>query len=184
MNEETNKVFKGEKATQQICSCPIMTESDCVDYDKAAAELFKELGIDPEAPCEEDCLNPVYKNVSGGVVYVGDQRAAKNSRILDRLNIHSVVNCTHNMKNWHSDKYRYLNFPVGKWKQFCAAGEKDLKEFLCPLFSFLEDNLQSGGSILLHCLAGAHRAGITGVLALMYFNKIPAQEVAIILNYF
>eukprot|EP00092_Neocalanus_flemingeri_P042509 GFUD01046492.1.p1 GENE.GFUD01046492.1~~GFUD01046492.1.p1 ORF type:complete len:119 (-),score=12.32 GFUD01046492.1:11-367(-) len=100
--------------------------------------------------------------------------------ILNRLSIGSVVNCTHNMKNWHPDKYKYLNFPVGKWRTFCEGGEETLENFLCPLFEFLEDNLQAAGSILLHCLAGAHRAGITGVLALMLFRQIPAKELWVV----
>ena len=82
------------------------------------------------------------------------------------------------MKNWFPDKFEYFNFPVGKWRQYCGGGGEDnLKKFVCPLFRFLKERLQSGESVLLHCLAGAHRAGITGVLALMFFRQIPANEV-------
>ena len=32
------------------------------EYDKAAVEVFQEYGVDPEAPAEDDCLNPVYRS--------------------------------------------------------------------------------------------------------------------------
>ena len=31
------------------------------EYDKAALEVFQEYGVHPEAPAEDDCLNPVYR---------------------------------------------------------------------------------------------------------------------------
>ena len=148
-----------------------------VDYDKAGEEVLKELGIDAATPCEDDCLNPLYQHGTRGVLYVGDQRAAKDDLILDRLNIVSVVNCTHNMRNWYPGKYRYYKFPLGKWRQESGGGEDGVKKFLDPMLAFLEDSLESGGSILLHCLAGAHRAGIAGVMALMFFRQISGEEV-------
>ena len=71
-------------------------------YDSAALAIFKEWGIDPEGPAENDCINPIfrslpngskisslqpfsnYRNYLGGILYVGDQRAAKDSTLLTR----------------------------------------------------------------------------------------------------
>lgn len=36
--------------------------------------------------------------------------------------------------------------------------------------------MSSGGSVLIHCLAGAHRAGTTGVAWLMYANGLSADD--------
>ena len=34
----------------------------CPDfYDKAALSIFKEWGIDPDGPVEDDCINPLYR---------------------------------------------------------------------------------------------------------------------------
>ena len=39
--------------------------------------------------------------------------------------------------------------------------------FTAQVFDFVEAAVASGGAVLIHCLAGAHRAGTTGVLCLM-----------------
>ena len=116
------------------------------DYDKAGEEVLTELGIDAASPCGDDCVNPLYQHGTGGVLYVGDQRADKDDLIL-------------------------------KWRQESGEGEDGVRKFLYPMLAFLEDTLESGSSILLHCLAGAHRAGIAGVLALMFFRHMSGEEV-------
>ena len=42
--------------------------------------------------------------------------------------------------------------------------------------SFHQASYYWGNNVLIHCLAGAHRAGTTGVLTLMYFMKLSADE--------
>ena len=37
------------------------------------------------------------------------------------------------------------------------------------MFEFIETAIASGKSVLVHCLAGAHRAGTTGCACLMHF---------------
>ena len=46
-----------------------------------------------------------------------------------------------------------------------------VKRFVDPMFKFVDDAL-ARGSVLVHCLAGAHRAGSTGVLLLMRHNHL------------
>lgn len=41
--------------------------------------------------------------------------------------------------------------------------------FVDPLFAFIDSALSRGSSVLVHCLAGAHRAGTTGCLCLMHY---------------
>ncbi len=40
------------------------------------------------------------------------------------------------------------------------------------LFDVVEGELREGRSVLIHCLAGAHRAGTAGVACLMYFLRV------------
>ena len=79
---------------------------DC-DYDNAAKELFIKLNIDPDSPCEDDCISLVYQNKTGGKLFLGDQRAAKSIEVLEQLNIKAVVNCTHNMENVFPELFTY-----------------------------------------------------------------------------
>ena len=49
-----------------------------------------------------------------------------------------------------------------------------VRAFYKPLFTFVEDALRSGANVMVHCLAGAHRAGTSGVSCAMYFMKMEA----------
>ena len=42
-------------------------------------------------------------------------------------------------------------------------------EFTNPMFAFIEEAIAGGESVLVHCLAGAHRAGTTGCACLVHF---------------
>ena len=121
-----------------------MCDADNADYDKAAAELFKDLGIDVSDPSDDDCVNPVYHHPAGGWLYVGDQRAAKNLILLNNLNIVGVVNCTHNTQNCFPGKFSYCKFPVGKWRTECRGGEEEeVRRFVESMLMFLQTNLEA-----------------------------------------
>ena len=152
-------------------------EWSTVDYNEAAEEVFAELGVDPNAPTEEDSMNCVYKHRNGSLLYVGDQRSVRNPDFLRRLNIRGIVNCTHNMPNTPVEDFSYYRFPVGKWRQHCNDKIEHLKEFIEQMLDFVEDLLDSGCSILLHCVAGAHRSGATAVLLVMHFTNTSHSQV-------
>lgn len=48
--------------------------------------------------------------------------------------------------------------------------------FFLPVFKFIEQATSKGNNVLIHCLAGAHRAGSTSVAWLMYANKWSVKE--------
>ena len=50
--------------------------------------------------------------------------------------------------------------------------DKGVLRFFLPVFTFIENKVAMGGNVLIHCLAGAHRAGSTSVSWLMYANKM------------
>lgn len=51
-----------------------------------------------------------------------------------------------------------------------------LLAFVEPLFEFIEAAIARGDSILIHCLAGAHRAGTTGVACLVHYLRCEPGE--------
>lgn len=49
---------------------------------------------------------------------------------------------------------------------------KAVPAFVTPLFAFIDSALANNSSVLVHCLAGAHRAGTTGCLCLMHYESL------------
>ena len=48
--------------------------------------------------------------------------------------------------------------------------------FTDPLWAFIDSALDKGSSVLVHCLAGAHRAGTTGCACLMHYGKMKHKD--------
>jgi protein-tyrosine phosphatase len=44
------------------------------------------------------------------------------------------------------------------------------------MFEFINEAISSGQNVLLHCLAGAHRAGTTGVACIIHFAGLNVEE--------
>lgn len=45
--------------------------------------------------------------------------------------------------------------------------------FFQPVFKWIDEGVASGSGVLIHCVAGAHRAGTAGVAYCMYRNRVP-----------
>ena len=58
---------------------------------------------------------------------------------------------------------------IAYWRRE-AAILGDLISFLKPALEFITDVINSGDSVLVHCLAGAHRAGTAGIICLMHLG--------------
>ena len=70
----------------------------------------------------------------------------RTEKLLNDFNISAIVNCTHNISNFHEGKFDYYSFPIGKWKQHCPE-ENDttrLWTFIKGYLTFLEENLSKG----------------------------------------
>ena len=72
---------------------------------------------------------------------------------MNELKIRRIINCTHNIENFHSDKYKYLNFPIGKWRQnIDMMDEKNydkLWKFILKFTDFVEESVSAGTERLL-----------------------------------
>ena len=135
-------------------------------------------------------------DATGGVIYVGNETAARGpASAMLASNIKAVVNCTDDMPNYcevpathaphpmaDAPRVRYHRFNVAYWQ---AAGAQHAEQrtsdasvlaFVRGLFAFVDDALANGESVLVHCLAGAHRAGTTGCLLLMHKMALGAAD--------
>jgi protein-tyrosine phosphatase len=52
----------------------------------------------------------------------------------------------------------------------------DVLEFFNDVHSFIDEALENGKNVMVHCLAGAHRAGTTGVSYMMRAGKMSFNE--------
>ena len=96
----------------------------------------------------------------------------------------------------------YYRFPINLWMQYvtrcmpvpsnhsnvriqglhervhkCAHSTPvgSILEFLKPFFDFVDEAVDSGRSVLVHCVAGAHRAATAGCLLLMHYHQLGAK---------
>lgn len=166
------------------------------DYNEEGRKLIASFGMTPAANAYND-KDPLYKDPStGGIIYVGNETAARGP--VDKLlsaGITHVVNCTDDMKNFcevpatsaphpkaDEPRIQYLRFNVAYWQDAGEgnrpqpASQTQIVAFMRTLFAFVDGALAKGESVLVHCLAGAHRAGTTGCLLLMYKHKLGAQD--------
>lgn len=69
----------------------------------------------------------------------------------------------------------YLRFDVADWKQSVDASPESVRSFVAPLVAFVGPALAGGSNVLVHCLAGAHRAGTVGCLCLIELAGMSAE---------
>jgi len=155
-----------------------------MDFDAEARKLFSILKLDQGPRSDYNPMDPIFQDTStGGTIYVGNQSAASGQTLLAQKKISHIVNCTDDMANYfeESGKIAYYRFNVSFWRRAVNNTHASVHRFCRPLFQFVDDALANGGNVLVHCLAGAHRAGTTGCLLLMYkmgFDQITATKTA------
>ena len=145
------------------------------DFDEEAYKLFEKLGIDIKNThgSSYDDLNAIYVNPkTGHKVFCGNINAASNLSILQRNGITHVVNCQDpSSQNFHENnkgaRITYFRFPIAHWHNSSAVRQGKAFEFFLPFFNFV-DKATETGNVLIHCLAGAHRAGTSSVSYILY----------------
>mmetsp|Transcript_107157 Transcript_107157/g.130745 ORF Transcript_107157/g.130745 Transcript_107157/m.130745 type:complete len:208 (+) Transcript_107157:73-696(+) len=160
------------------------------DYDEEAKKLFALLNLPPSGAASDESsrlhsyhnLDAVWKHpTTGGQVFIGNATASGQRTILQRNNITHIVNCTSDLPNSFESaagdpKVQYFRFDI--YKFFAVLDlrtNRGVLEFFHPVFQWIDDAVNSGQSVLIHCLAGAHRAGTTGVAYVMHAADLDHQ---------
>ena len=100
---------------------------------------------------------------------------------LQALGITSVVNCTTNIECFHKGTLDYFTFDIAwRWRQQAGKSVQELINFIKPVLEFINNAINRGESVLVHCLAGAHRAGTTGIICLMHFEGLLSKEAVVL----
>ena len=165
----------------------MLNRGDNEKFDDEARKLFARLGLSADGASSSSSgggkgvrglynpLDAMWRDQkTGGTIYVGNQQAAQNANLLKQHGITHVVNCTDTMPFYHQNAFTYHRFNVSFWP--AHGGIDELQTFLAPLWEFVDGALAKGESVLVHCLAGAHRAGTTGIMCLMRFAGMSSIE--------
>eukprot|EP00397_Hematodinium_sp_SG-2012_P056361 GEMP01069472.1.p1 GENE.GEMP01069472.1~~GEMP01069472.1.p1 ORF type:complete len:201 (+),score=32.96 GEMP01069472.1:77-679(+) len=131
--------------------------------------------------CQYNDLDCVHEHPVGkGKVYIGNITSAKSKEILNKNEIQCVVNCQDpKSPNYFEGTlgFHYFRFPIAFW---WSAEDNDtdagLIKFFAPFFGFVDKHISEGRNVLIHCLAGAHRAGTSGVAYTMYAKKLTFDD--------
>jgi len=107
-------------------------------------------------------INLIYEN--GGGLYTGNISASQSKPTLRKHNIRRIVNCTRQLPNLFEDgeEFIYRRFEITRWGSSESPGE-----FFQETWDWINEGLENGENVLIHCLAGAHRAGATTVACVM-----------------
>lgn len=172
--DEADEADEGGEAESQVADSQATV--DLHDWDEEAVKLFAAINVEPAS--RKDTLyrdlDPVWVDAdTGGEVFVGNVDAAKSAAVLRAHNITHVVNCTDNLELYHewNDEWpvAYNRFLIAAWMHRVGPScrRRDVHIFMDPVIAFIDGALADGQSVLIHCLAGAHRAGTTGVMYVM-----------------
>jgi len=145
-----------------------------IDFNLEGEKLLKSLNIDKNSDklYAYSSMHPVWKEPNKeGMIYIGSEDGAQDLKKLKANNITHVVNCTDTIPNYHDKVFQYYRFDISDlvYKVWREYNEDQTHAAISPLFTFIDSALENGGSVLLHCLAGAHRAGTTGILSVMHY---------------
>ena len=99
-------------------------------------------------------------------------------QLLQAENIFRVVNCQEltSCNFFEGDaRFEYRRFPVSRWRTEVNTDEDVIRYFEEGCHAWIAANLDEGRNVLVHCLAGAHRAGTTGVSFMMREGRYNAD---------
>lgn len=170
----------GSVKEQLVSKCTtddlVIEKMDC-DFDSEGQWLLGQVRTESTRGAYSD-VDPLWTHpTSGAKLYVGNESTAMSAEELTKHHITRIVRCLDYEGcpgTFESDlEYRYLHFPIGWWRiaPDCKS-HRGVAQILAPMLGFVLEALEEGCSVLIHCLAGAHRAGTAGVACLMQLCRL------------
>lgn len=146
------------------------------DFDEEARRLFKWLSLPESGSTEASVYNDadiVWRHPeTDAQFFIGSVSLAHSRAKLERLDLHCIVNCQElTSENYHEDdpNFKYLRFNIAHWQRAHGVGTNEgLLAYMQEYFDWVDGRLSNGENVLVHCHAGAHRAGTAGTAFVMY----------------
>ena len=153
---------------------------DDSDYHKAGLDIVKNAG--DFSSTRRGGSRFTYQNLncifthpkSGAKVFIGNLSAANTKSELEENNITRIVNCQEpSSRNFFEaeSSYQYYRFNIASYRVVEWVNQVNMKPestsealaFFLDYFEWVDKCMEDGKSVLVHCLAGAHRAGTAGI---------------------
>ena len=140
------------------------------EYKEAGLSIINSFGRGPRRNYQNlDCIYTHPK--SGAKVYIGNLSVANTKSELDDYDITRIVNCQEpeSRNFFESDpKFKYYRFNIAlchtvDLHNFTKEATDEALIFFLDYFEWVDQNVEEGNNVLVHCLAGAHRAGTAGI---------------------
>jgi atypical dual specificity phosphatase len=113
-------------------------------------------------------------------IYIGDAASAKNKQYLRVMGITHVLNTAEGTRfgqvdtghSYYRDmpSLRYMGFPM------IDQPTTDISRYFYIASKFIENGIQSGGKVLVHCMMGMSRSATCVLAYLMISRKMSAAE--------
>ena len=149
------------------------------DWDAEARQLLERVNVSLQSRTAFNHLDCIYQHpTTQAKLFVGNQTAARNVQLLEAESIYRIVNCQEltSCNFFEQDaRFEYRRFPVSRWRTEVNTDEDVIRYFEEGCHAWISQNLEAGRNVLVHCLAGAHRAGTTGVSFMMREGRYNAD---------
>ena len=151
---------------------------DDSDYHKAGQDIITSVGefargarVGSSARFTYQNLNCIFSHPkSGAKVFIGNLSAANTRSELEENNITRVVNCQEpSSRNFFEGEsgFQYYRFNIASYRvdvyNMKPESTNEALAFFLDYFEWVDKCMEDGKSVLVHCLAGAHRAGTAGI---------------------
>lgn len=113
---------------------------------------------------EEECVSP--NEIIPGL-FLSSFKIARDINKLQELNIKGIINVTKDILNYHEDKgIKYCNIPINdSWTD-------NIIDYFDTTHKFIDEHLNRGENVLVHCFAGISRSATIVISYLMKKNKL------------
>mmetsp|Transcript_15428 Transcript_15428/g.31714 ORF Transcript_15428/g.31714 Transcript_15428/m.31714 type:complete len:203 (-) Transcript_15428:276-884(-) len=157
-----------------------MAAQEDVDYAEAGRKLLVNLSTGGDVPKVQrySPYNAIWRHPENkATLFVGNASTAADMETLNSIRVKRIVFCQERDGRCHFESvsdFRYLKFAIGSWRR--SLGNEPTTEavwaYFKVLFDFVDRELGAGNNVLIHCLAGAHRAGTAGTACLMHLCQL------------
>jgi dual specificity MAP kinase phosphatase len=104
-------------------------------------------------------------------LYLGNQHDAADLNTLRSLGVTRVLNVTSNLPRYHEAcGITYRQLPASD------SGHQNLKQYFEEAFDFIDEALNSGASVLVHCQAGVSRSATITIAYIMKHKLLTMAE--------